>query len=158
MKTDLKRRLLLKGTVATSTLGIAIGAGLLSPTQVLAAWPKEAFAAKDIPTALNALLGADSAEESTEIKIKAPDIAENGAVVPVTVSTTLTGVQSIAVIAANNPVPLIANFDLKEGTEGFVSSRIKMGKSGDVMAVVKTDGKLYKAAKEVKVTIGGCGG
>lgn len=158
MKTDLKRRLLLKGTVATSTLGIAIGAGLLSPTQVLAAWPKEAFAAKDIPTALNALLGADSAEESTEIKIKAPDIAENGAVVPVTVSTTLTGVQSIAVIAANNPVPLIANFDLKEGTEGFVSSRIKMGKSGDVMAVVKADGKLYKAAKEVKVTIGGCGG
>ncbi len=158
MKTDLKRRLLLKGTVATSTLGIAIGAGLLRPTQVLAAWPKEAFAAKDIPTALNALLGADSAEESTEIKIKAPDIAENGAVVPVTVSTTLTGVQSIAVIAANNPVPLIANFDLKEGTEGFVSSRIKMGKSGDVMAVVKADGKLYKAAKEVKVTIGGCGG
>lgn len=158
MKTDLKRRLLLKGTVASSTLGIAIGAGLLSPTQVLAAWPKEAFAAKDIPTALNALLGADSAEESSDIKIKAPDIAENGAVVPVTVSTTLAGVQSIAVIAANNPVPLIANFDLKEGTEGFVSSRIKMGKSGDVMAVIKADGKLYKAAKEVKVTIGGCGG
>lgn len=158
MKTDLKRRLLLKGTVASSTLGIAIGAGLLSPTQVLAAWPKEAFAAKDIPSALNALLGADSAEESSDIKIKAPDIAENGAVVPVTVSTTLAGVQSIAVIAANNPVPLIANFDLKEGTEGFVSSRIKMGKSGDVMAVIKADGKLYKAAKEVKVTIGGCGG
>lgn len=158
MKTDLKRRLLLKGSVATSTIGIAIGAGLLSPTTALAAWPKEAFAAKDIPGALNALLGADNAEESDAIKIKAPDIAENGAVVPVTVSTTLTGAESIAIIAANNPVPLIANFDLKEGAEGFVSSRIKMGKSGDVIAVVKADGKLYKAAKEVKVTIGGCGG
>lgn len=158
MKTDLKRRLLLKGTVATSTIGIAIGAGLLTPNAVLAAWPKEAFTAKDIPGALNALLGADSAEESGEIKIKAPDIAENGAVVPVTVATTLAGVESIAIIAANNPVPLIANFDLKSGAEGFVSSRIKMGKSGDVIAVVKADGKLYRSSKEVKVTIGGCGG
>lgn len=158
MKTDLKRRLLLKGTVATSTIGIAIGAGLLTPQAVLAAWPKEAFTAKDIPGAMSALLGAASAEESSHIKIKAPDIAENGAVVPVTVSTTLTGVESIAIIAANNPVPLIANFNLKAGAEGFVSSRIKMGKSGDVIAVVKSDGKLYKTGKEVKVTIGGCGG
>jgi sulfur-oxidizing protein SoxY len=158
MKTDLKRRMLLKGTLATSTIGIAIGAGLLTPTAVLAAWPKEAFVAKDIPGALSSLLGADSAEESGDINIKAPDIAENGAVVPVTVSTTLPGVTSIAIIAANNPVPLIANFNLMEGAEGFVSSRIKMGKSGDVIAVVKSGGKLYKAGKEVKVTIGGCGG
>src|SRR5690606_31858570 len=116
------------------------------------------FTAKDIPSALSSLMGADSAEESGDINIKAPDIAENGAVVPVTVSTTLPGVEAIAIIAANNPVPLIANFNLKEGAEGFISSRIKMGKSGDVIAVVKSDGKLYKAAKEVKVTIGGCGG
>ncbi len=158
MKTDLKRRMLLKGTLASSAIGIAIGAGLLTPQAVLAAWPKEAFTAKDIPSALSSLMGADSAEESGDINIKAPDIAENGAVVPVTVSTTLPGVEAIAIIAANNPVPLIANFNLKEGAEGFISSRIKMGKSGDVIAVVKSDGKLYKAAKEVKVTIGGCGG
>jgi sulfur-oxidizing protein SoxY len=103
-------------------------------------------------------MGADNAEESGEINIKAPDIAENGAVVPVTVSTTLPDVESIAIIAANNPVPLIANFNLMDGAEGFVSSRIKMGKSGDVIAVVKSGGKLYRTGKEVKVTIGGCGG
>ncbi|MCW8945372.1 MAG: thiosulfate oxidation carrier protein SoxY [Sedimenticola sp.] len=158
MKIDLNRRILLKGTFATSALGIAIGAGLLTPGQVLAAWPKEAFTAKDIPSALSAIMGADSAEESGDINIKAPDIAENGAVVPVTVSTSMAGVESIAIMAANNPVPLIANFNLKEGAEGFVSTRIKMGKSGDVVAVVKAGGKLYKAGKEVKVTIGGCGG
>lgn len=158
MKTDLTRRMLLKGTIASSAIGIAIGAGLLTPKAVLAAWPKEAFTAKDIPGALSSLMGSDSAEASGDITIKAPDIAENGAVVPVTVSTTLPGVESIAIMAANNPVPLIANFNLKDGAEGFVSSRIKMGKSGDIIAVVKSDGKLYKAGKEVKVTIGGCGG
>jgi sulfur-oxidizing protein SoxY len=158
MKTDLKRRMLLQGTIATSAIGIAVGAGLLTPKAVLAAWPKEAFTAKDIPGALNLLMGADNAEESGDINIKAPDIAENGAVVPVTVSTTLPDVESIAIIAANNPVPLIANFNLMDGAEGFVSSRIKMGKSGDVIAVVKSGGKLYRTAKEVKVTIGGCGG
>lgn len=158
MKTDLNRRILLKGTFASSVIGVAISAGLLTPVQVLAAWPKEAFAAKDIPGALSLLMGTDSAEESGDINIKAPDIAENGAVVPVTVSTAIAGVESIAIIAANNPVPLIANFNLKEGAEGFVSTRIKMGKSGDVLAVVKAGGKLYKAGKEVKVTIGGCGG
>jgi sulfur-oxidizing protein SoxY len=158
MKTDLKRRMMLQGTIAGSAIGIAIGAGLLTPKAVLAAWPKDAFAAKDIPGALHSLMGADNAEESDEINIKAPDIAENGAVVPVTVSTTLPDVESIAIIAANNPVPLIANFNLMDGAEGFVSSRIKMGKSGDVIAVVKSGGKLYRTGKEVKVTIGGCGG
>lgn len=157
MKTDLKRRILLKGTLASSALGVAVGAGLLTPGQVLAAWPKAAFQAKDISGALSELMGSDSAEESTEIKIKAPDIAENGAVVPVTVSTSLAA-ESIAIIAANNPVPLIASFNLTEMAEGFVSCRIKMGKSGDVIAVVKSGGKLYRAGKEVKVTIGGCGG
>ncbi|WP_428605581.1 thiosulfate oxidation carrier protein SoxY [Sedimenticola sp.] len=158
MKTDLKRRMLLKGTVASSAIGIAIGAGLLTPKAVMAAWPKAAFTAKDIPGALTALMGAESADKSGEINIKAPDIAENGAVVPVTVASTLANIESIAIIAANNPVPLIANFNLQEGAEGFVSTRIKMGKSGDVIAVVKSGGKLYKTSKEVKVTIGGCGG
>lgn len=158
MKTDIQRRILLKGTLATSVLGVAAGAGLLTPGSVLAAWPKEAFAAKEIPTALNALLGADSAEESGKIKIKAPDIAENGAVVPVTVSSDLSNIESISIMAVNNPVPLIASFNLTADSVGFVSTRIKMGKSGDVVAVVKAGGKLYRAAKEVKVTIGGCGG
>lgn len=158
METDVKRRIMLKGSLAVGVLGVAAGAGLLTPRVVLAAWPKEAFAAKMMPEMLQALLGSDSAQESGEIKIKAPDIAENGAVVPITVSTELAGASSIAVIAVNNPAPLVASYELGEGTEGFVSTRIKMGKSGDVVAVVKADGKLYSAKKEVKVTIGGCGG
>jgi sulfur-oxidizing protein SoxY len=125
---------------------------------VLAAWNKAAFEAKELPNALNALLGTSEHEASADINVKAPDIAENGAVVPVTISTTIAGAESIALIASNNPVPLVANFKLGQGAAGFASTRIKMGKTGDVVAVVKAGGKLYSAKKEVKVTIGGCGG
>ena len=114
--------------------------------------------AKKTPEALNALFGTDKTEESGDIKIKAPDIAENGAVVPITVSTGMAGITSISILAENNPVPMVASFDLGEGAEGFVSTRIKMGKSGDVIAVVKAGDKLLSARKPVKVTIGGCGG
>jgi len=158
MSTDMKRRIFLKRSLAASAVGIAASAGLLAPQQVLAAWPKAAFEAKDVPTALNSLLGSGTAEPSDAIKIKAPDIAENGAVVPITVDTSLEGVESIAIIASANPVPLVANFKLGKGASGFVSTRIKMGKTGDVVGVVKAGGKLYSARKGVKVTIGGCGG
>ena len=153
-----KRRLLLQGSLTAGALGVAIGAGLLTPHSVLAAWPEKAFKAKAMPEMLMELMGVDGVEESGDIQIKAPDIAENGAVVPVTITTNIAGAESIAVIAVNNPAPLIASYDLGEGTEGFVSTRIKMGKRGDVVAVVKSGGKLYSARKEVKVTIGGCGG
>ncbi|OOZ36371.1 thiosulfate oxidation carrier protein SoxY [Solemya velesiana gill symbiont] len=155
---NMKRRVFLKGSVAASALGVAVGAGLLTPKAVLAAWSKEAFEAKKIPDALNALLGSSDMADSGDIKIKAPDIAENGAVVPITVSTGIAGVESISIIAANNPVPLVASFNMGEGAQGFVSTRIKMGKTGDVVAVVKAGGKLQSNRKEVKVTIGGCGG
>jgi sulfur-oxidizing protein SoxY len=158
METDVKRRILLKGSLTASALGVAVAAGLLSPGRVLAAWPEKAFAAKSLPEMLQELLGDGNTEESGDIKIKAPDIAENGAVVPVTISTSIAGAESIALIAVNNPAPLIASYDLGEGAEGFVSTRIKMGKSGDVVAVVKSGGKLFSAKKGVKVTIGGCGG
>ncbi|MCP3867732.1 MAG: thiosulfate oxidation carrier protein SoxY [Gammaproteobacteria bacterium] len=152
---NLKRRIVLKGTAAASAIGVA---GLLAPRAVLAAWPEAAFTAKTVPEALEALTGNSAASESGDIKIKAPDIAENGAVVPVTVTTSIEGIQSISVIAANNPVPLVASYNMGEGALGFVSTRIKMGKSGDVVAVVKAGDKLYSASKGVKVTIGGCGG
>jgi sulfur-oxidizing protein SoxY len=124
----------------------------------MAAWNAKAFEAKSSADALNALLGTASSEASADIKIKAPDIAENGAVVPVSVTSGIDGTQSIAVLAEKNPVPLVANFDLMGGAEGYVSTRIKMGKTSDVIAVVKANGKLYSARKSVKVTIGGCGG
>lgn len=152
------RRLILKGSMAAGTLGVAAGAGLLVPTQVLAAWPKEAFGQKTLDDALSTLLGSGEMTESADVNIKAPEIAENGAVVPVTVSTAMADVESITVAAPNNPAPLVASFDFGPGAHGYASTRIKMGKSGDVIAIVKAGGKLYSAKKNVKVTIGGCGG
>ena len=158
MQINRKRRIVLKGSLAAGALSLAAGTGLLIPRRVLASWPEAAFGAKKVPEALQALLGGSEPETSADIKIKAPDIAENGAVVPVTISSSMSGVESISLLAANNPVPLVANYKLGEGAEPFVSTRIKMGKSGDVIAVVKAGGKLYSANKGVKVTIGGCGG
>ena len=152
------RRLMLKGTLAAGAVGVAVSAGLLTPRTVMAAWPKEAFESKDINTALSASMGSADMTESDKIKLKAPDIAENGAVVPVTVTSEIDGTSSIAIVVANNATPLTATFNLGPTTEGYVSTRIKMGKTSDVIAVVKAGGKLYSAKKEVKVTIGGCGG
>ena len=150
MNTDLQKRILLKGAIAASALGAVVGAGLLTPRMVVAAWPEAAFAAKNLSDSLKALAGSDQMTESGDIKIKAPDIAENGAVVPITVSTTIPKIESIAVVAANNPFPLIANFRLGEGAEGYISTRAKMGTSGDVIAVVKADGKLHSTKKTCK--------
>jgi len=155
---SMKRRTFLSASLASSVVGIAVGAGLLSPRTVWAAWPKAAFESKSVQDAMNSLLGTDVSEPSGDITVKAPDIAENGAVVPVTVSTSLPDVESISIIAEKNPSPLSATFELAAGTEGFVSTRIKMGKTSNLIAVVKSGGKLHSARKEVKVTIGGCGG
>jgi sulfur-oxidizing protein SoxY len=155
---SIKRRIMLKGTLAAGAIGFVAGAGLLSPRAVLAAWSDSAFTATTSPDALKALLGSDSLEDSGKIKIKAPDIAENGAVVPVSVTAELDGVESITILAEKNATPLTASFDLGPGAEPYVSTRIKMGKTANVVAVVKAGGRLYSAKKEVKVTIGGCGG
>ncbi len=152
------RRLVLKGTLAVGALSVAAGAGLLSPRSVLAEWPEAAFHSKTVDDALKALLGSAAYENSDAIHIKAPDIAENGAVVPITVSSTLKDVSEIAIVASANPSPLTSAYRLGQGTHAYVSTRIKMGKTGDVVAVVKSGGKVYGAKKQVKVTIGGCGG
>ena len=154
----MQRRSFLKGTLAGSAVAVAVGAGLLSPRTVLAAWPKAAFEAKNVEDAMNKLFGSAENTPSGDIKIKAPDIAENGAVVPVSVNTSLGNVDSIAVIAEKNGTPLASNFKLGASAIPNVSTRIKMGKTSDVIAVVKANGKAYSARKNVKVTIGGCGG
>ena len=153
----MQRRTFMKGTLAASGVAVAVSAGLLSPRSVLAAWPKDAFTAKSVDDALSNL-GVSTSITSSDIQIKAPDIAENGAVVPVTVKTSIAGVTSIAILAAKNGQPLTANFNLKGSATGFVATRIKMQKTSAVIAVVKAGGKAYSARKEVKVTIGGCGG
>ena len=154
----INRRLFLKGTLAGSTVAVAATAGLIAPGQVLAAWPKDAFEAKDIATATKGIFNSSDATESNEITVKVPDIAENGAVVPVTISSTLADVTAIAIVVEKNGTPLVANFKLAANTLADISTRCKMGKTSNVIAVVEAGGKLYRAQKEVKVTIGGCGG
>jgi len=153
----MQRRLFLRGSLAAGAAGVAASAGLLTPSAVLAAWPKAAFESKKAEEAIKAI-GGGTPVESAEIKIKAPDIAENGAVVPVTISTDMADVETISLIADANPLPLIASTVLGEGAMPYIATRIKMGKTGNVVAVVKAGGKLYSAKKQVKVTIGGCGG
>ncbi len=137
--------------------GMSAGATLSAiPLKALAAWPKDAFGADSVEGAVTALFGSADAEVSDAIVIEGPDIAENGAVVPVSISTTIEGVDSIALLAANNPSPLVATFD---GGATAASTRIKMGKSSPLVGYVRAGGKLYTAtSKEIKVTIGGCGG
>ncbi len=156
--TNMKRRTLLKGTLAASAVGMAIGAGLLTPRAVLAAWPKDAFDAKSVDAAVSGLFGSAQLEGSDKIKIKVPDIAENGSVVPVSVETDMEGVEAISIVAEKNASPLTSSYNLGPGTEPFVATRIKLGATSSVIAVVKAGGKLYSTGKEVKVTIGGCGG
>ncbi|QCU90942.1 thiosulfate oxidation carrier protein SoxY [Thiomicrorhabdus sediminis] len=155
----MKRRSFLKHGLATGSALIAVNAGLLTPTTVLADWNKQAFSAKTSDEALKGIFGSSSVAESGDIQLKAPAIAENGAVTPVTVdASALEGVESIAILASKNPQPLVCEYRFAAGAEGYVSTRIKMGQTMDVMAVVKAGGKLYQAKQEVKVTIGGCGG
>ena len=152
------RRTFLKGTGAAGTVAVALAAGLLKPGQVLAAeWNKPAFDAHGIIDALKGI-GAGSAADSKDIAIKAPDIAENGAVVPVEVTSKIPGTEQISIVVEKNDRPLIAVFNLLNGADGFVSTRIKMSQTSAVKVIVKAGGKMYTASKEVKVTIGGCGG
>ena len=153
----MNRRTLLKRGLAASAVSVAAGAGLLSPSAVMAAYPKAAFEAKDVKGGLMETMGMGDFAHSDDIKIKAPDIAENGSVVPVTISTGISGVEQIAIFATGNASPLIASFNMHSSTP-YVSTRIKMGKTGDVLAVIKAGGTLHANKKEVKVTIGGCGG
>jgi sulfur-oxidizing protein SoxY len=102
--------------------------------------------------------GYDGATESSDILLKAPDIAENGAVVPITATSNIPGTTSIAIFVEKNPTPLIADFSFSNGAEAYISTRIKMAKTSVVRVSVKAGGKNYTTSREVKVTIGGCGG
>ena len=153
-----RRRMILKSSVATGAVAVAAGAGLLTPQTVLAAWPKEAFTARSVSDAVQAALGSTETTDSSQINIKAPDIAENGAVVPVTVETNIANVESISIVAHKNPTPLTSKYELTSASEPYISTRLKLAGTGDVEAIVQAGGKLYSAKKEVKVTIGGCGG
>lgn len=155
----MKRRTFLTNTLAVSAAGIAISSGLVSSKLAFAAEEPatNAFTAKTLDEVLK-LINATDNKPSTDIQLKAPEIAENGAVVPLTVSSTLAGVTGISIVVANNPTPLAATFTIPEGTKAEVSTRIKMAKTSEVIALVQTKDGLFSAKQEVKVTIGGCGG
>lgn len=145
---------------AGSVLGLMVAAGLITAEEAQAqaqAWNKAAFDAKSLNDTVKAL-GGSSAAQSADIAITAPDIAENGAVVPVGVTSKIPNTQGVYILVEKNPNALAAGFTIPAGTEANVATRIKMGQTSNVHAVVKADNKFYVATKEVKVTLGGCGG
>jgi sulfur-oxidizing protein SoxY len=150
---NLKRREVLR---LTAIIGLMAATGLISEAEA-ADWNKAAFDGKTLDDVLKAL-GGSSADKSSAVTINAPDIAENGAVVPVGVTTTLPNTQQIAILVEKNPSALAAQFLMTADTEPFVASRVKMAQTSNVHALVKAGGKWYVATKEVKVTLGGCGG
>ena len=156
---ELRRRLLRGGSSATLLLPL-LGSGLLLPGRVIAAeWNKAAFTARNVNDALKNW-GAGNAAESRDIVINAPEIAENGAKVEIDVTSQLPGTRSIAVFADKNPMPLCAAIDFTGSNAlPYCRMQLKLAESSRIRAVVKTaDGKTHVAFKEIKVTLGGCGG
>jgi sulfur-oxidizing protein SoxY len=151
------RRKVLKGGGGAAVLGLAMVAGLFRSNGAWADWNKAAFETKSLADAVKAMGGATPVE-SKDIVITSPDIAENGAVVPFTIASKLPKTESMALLVEKNPSILAANFAIPDGTEPWVNTRVKMGQTSNVIALVKADGKFYYASKEVKVTLGGCGG
>ncbi len=158
MEMNVIRRTVLRGAGSAGVLSALIVAGVLKPTAAYAIeWNKAAFEAKDTAGALKGL-GAGAPAESKDLILKVPDIAENGAVVPVDVVSNIPNTSSISILVEKNPSPLSCQFDFANGAVADVSARLKLAQTSLVKAVAKADGKFYTAQKEVKVTAGGCGG
>ncbi|MEO7336183.1 MAG: thiosulfate oxidation carrier protein SoxY [Caldimonas sp.] len=151
MQNEARREVLKQG----GWLALLAGCGLLTTQQALAV-EASGFDAKTLDEALKSIGG--TAAESGDVVITSPDIAENGAVVPVAVTSKLPKTQEIILLVEKNPFPLTAVFTIPDGTDPYVSTRVKMAESTRILAVVKADGKYYSTAKETKVTLGGCGG
>jgi sulfur-oxidizing protein SoxY len=155
------RRLVLRGAGSIALTGLGLGVASLCGLPALAAandkYPEEAFKQKDSKEAIRLLYGR-TAEPSDKIRLDAPEIAENGAVVPISVSSSLADVTSIAFVVPENPNVLAAYYRLPQGTMPNISNRLKMAKTSNVIVLVESGGKLFSATKEVKVTVGGCGG
>ncbi len=154
--TNMKRRVFLKGILTT---GGAVCAGMLVPQVVLASWPTTAFNAGSLDQTLKDLFAGEPITESAKISFpELPTLAQDARSVPVNISTTLPKVSQITLLVDKNPRPLAATYLLSDRVEPKLSMRVKMAKTTNVVAVVKSNGKLYSARKKVKITIGGCGG
>lgn len=153
------RRKFLKGGASAALLAPLLGSGLLTPTRVLAAeWNSRAFTARSIADALKAYDGANAAE-SRDIAINAPEIAENGAKVEIEIACTVANARSLAIFADKNPMPLCAVLEFSAGALPYARIQLKLAETTRLRAMVKTaDGKTHVAFREVRVTLGGCGG
>lgn len=154
---SLTRRDALKGGAGVGLYGAMLALGMISPGTAQAQAMQAAFQAKGIPDTMKAL-GAAGANESADITIVSPDIAENGAVVPVGVTSKIPNTEMVALLVDKNPNALAGAYQFMDGGVADVNMRVKMGQSSDVVAIVRADGKYYMAKKEIKVTLGGCGG
>ena len=153
------RRDVLKAGGGASLLALLTAAGWLKPEEAAAqAWNKNAFETKTVDETVKALGGSASAQSKDIQFVSTPDIAENGAVVPIGVASSIPKTEAIAILIEKNPNTLAASFEIPPGTEPAISTRVKMGQSSNVYALVKADGKFYVVSKEIKVTLGGCGG
>ena len=153
------RRDVLKTGSGLTMLAMLAAAGMLKPSAAAAqAWNKAAFEARTMDETMKALGGGTAAQSKDIAFVSTPDIAENGAVVPIGVASTLPKTEAIAILVEKNPNMLAALFEIPPGTDPAISTRVKMGQTSNVHALVKADGKYYVASKEIKVTLGGCGG
>ena len=153
----MNRRNFIKNSMLFAGSLIAVPSLIISK-KAYAVWPKKSFDIKDLTQSVSSVYGHSNLEESSKVKLKAPAIAENGAIVPINVSTTLDNVESIMIFVENNPQPLSSGYKLTSLSEPSIGTRLKMGKTSNVMAAVKSGDKVYTSTQEVKVTIGGCGG
>ena len=158
---DKERRRFLRSGLSLPILATLVRFGVVPAAAAgldLEPWPREAFAVKGVEEALQALYGELARRQDPRVRIRAEDLVENGAVVPIRIEADLPGVSEIALLAEKNPVPLQGRFRLAPGMEGFIATRVKLAESGRVFAVVCAEDGLHVAHKDIEVTIGGCGG
>lgn len=153
------RRKFLKAGASAAALSPLLGSGLLVPTRVLAAdWNKTAFTARNVSDALKAY-GSASATDTRDIVINAPEIAENGAKVEVEISSNIANTRSLAIFADKNPMPLCSAIEFSGPVLPYIREQLKLSETTRIRVVAKTgDGKFHVAFREIKVTLGGCGG
>ena len=156
---EIARRQALKAGSGVTLLALLAAAGWLRPGEAAAEdWNKAAFETNSMDATMKAFGGGTPTPSSDIVFFSTPDIAENGAVVPIGITSRIPNTQSIAILVEKNPNMLAAIFDIPAGTDTSLSTRIKMGQTSNVYALVKADGKYHVASKEIKVTLGGCGG
>ncbi len=142
-----------------AVVAIAAGTGLpVVHAQNVAGWNKAAFDSKSLADAAKALGATSPPTESKDIVLQAPEIAENGNVVRIGAQSNIANTTQISFVVEKNPSALAATFDVPAGTDANVSTNVKMGQSSNVYALAKVGDKYFYAVKEVKVTLGGCGG